>query len=427
MIYICFEMATVFFECVFVHIFYNAWFGEKAQSSIYRIIYIASLFVCLSMSSLIIQQPALRSITGFLVVLTFAKLSYNVNTFSSIYSTVLFVALAVVSEYLCLILLGAFSIELSLLSVQGNARAIYLVLAKMVHFVSVVTASSILRKNRVALTPRQLAPLMPCLIVSIYICSVFFTLFPNSNENISLTLVAALIGIMYTNGVIVLHTQTMKSAAVEVERHKLANQQYELQARYYQNVIKDREDVRALWHDIKKYVLAIEAMVISGKANDVQSEFAQIKHSYEGLGLEIDVGDEVLNAILYHNIQRAKKHSIAVLLDIHIVSAISISAVDLSVILGNTFDNAIDECIAIGKNCSEITVSLLQQNNMLFYEIVNPCMDLPHRKAGRYHGYGLNNVKMCVDKYQGSMEKRRDSKNYCVSIRMNCMDSITVL
>lgn len=68
----------------------------------------------------------------------------------------------------------------------------------------------------------------------------------------------------------------------------------------------------------------------------------------------------------------------------------------------------------------KVSVSLTQKNNMLFYEIKNPCMELPHKKEGEYRGYGLKNVKACVQRHGGSMEQWNKDGRYCVSIRLNC-------
>jgi sensor histidine kinase regulating citrate/malate metabolism len=89
------------------------------------------------------------------------------------------------------------------------------------------------------------------------------------------------------------------------------------------------------------------------------------------------------------------------------------------VIIGNTFDNAIKECVTIADANSQINVTLIQQNRMLFYEIVNPCVNIPHKKAGKHRGYGLENVRRCVGKYDGSMESGIIEGQYRVSIRLN--------
>lgn len=97
---------------------------------------------------------------------------------------------------------------------------------------------------------------------------------------------------------------------------------------------------------------------------------------------------------------------------------------DLNIIIGNTFDNAIEECATlVNRNPDtepEIKVSLIQMNDMLFFEITNPCAQVSHKKPGSIHGYGLQNARRCVEKYNGSMSNGVVDGQYRVSICLDC-------
>jgi sensor histidine kinase regulating citrate/malate metabolism len=105
-------------------------------------------------------------------------------------------------------------------------------------------------------------------------------------------------------------------------------------------------------------------------------------------------------------------------------SDISIPTVALSVILGNTFDNSIEECLALDNENREIDVSLIQKNNMLLYEIKNPCTEPLRKKTGNHFGYGLKNIRAYVDKNSGFFQSSVKNGYYCVSVRLNCSGKI---
>jgi hypothetical protein len=403
-----------------VHIFFNGWFGTKSSNLLKLLLFMALYFILQSSVTLLDLHPLLRTAISYFLVLGIALVLYETVLISAVYSSLIYMALAVVSEFLCLKFLNIIGFKTDMLMIEGNTRAIYLALAKTIHFAVVLVAASILRKNRTALTLRQVAPLFPCLIVSIYICSVFFEAFPDNENDSSLALVIALVGLLYINGVIVINTQLIKSAIVGNEEQKLAVKHYKMQEQYYNNVIRDREEMRALWHDVTKHVAAIEAIVSAGNVQTAKLEYEAIRQSLERLDTVVDVENEVLNTIIYHNLLHAKSHNISVSLTAMVSPEISISPLDLNVILGNTFDNAIDECTMLGDEHRKITVSLVQRNSMLFYEIKNPCMEISTKKAGRNHGYGLKNVKSCVQKYGGAIENGMIDGYYCVSIKLNC-------
>jgi len=415
-----FEIATVLFECLLVHIFFNGWFGLRNNKHSKFAAFMALYFLFQCLISVIPLYPALRTLISYFLILGISAVLYNTTKSAAIYSSFLYITLAVISEYICLALLTVLKFNVDSLMSEGSMRTIYLSFAKTVHFAVVLVAASVLRKNRVALTFSQVAPLLPCLVVSIYICIVFFRVFPDYEDNLSAMLIIAPIGLLYINGIIVINTQSMKSTLFENEERKLAVQQYEMQEQYYRSVVIDREETRALWHDSKKFITAIEALVESGEIQDAENEYNRIKQSFDEVGHIIDVENSALNAILHHNISRAKASNISVTLDAYVSPEIPISAVDLSVIIGNTFDNAIEECILLMETSPQIVVSLVQQNQMLFYEISNPCMQISHKKAGKYRGYGLGNVKRRVEKYGGSLEYGIIDGHYKVSIRLNC-------
>ena len=420
-----FEVSTVLFTCLLLHIFFDGWFGARNQKRTRMAFFMSLYFLLHSIVTLLPITPPLRAFVSFFLFLGVAGVLYETTLVSALYSSLLFVALAVLSEYSCLLLLEALGFETGSLMSAGYERAIYLAIAKTAHFVVVLIAASFLRKNRAALTLRQVAPLLPCLIVSIFICIVFYRILPGFDENLSFMLVIALIGLLYINGIVVLNTQSIKSAVFENEEQRMARQHYEMQEQYYCNVLKDREETRALWHDLKKHVTAIEAMVESSGGLAERSEYDHIRQAFEDLGNVVDIDNSILNVILHHNIDRAKSSNLSVRLDVQVPPVIPFSAVDMSVIIGNTFDNAIEACSTIEEAGAQINVALIQQNHMLFYEMTNPCSQVAQTKPGKHHGYGLKNVRRCVEKYGGSLEHGMADGQYTVSIRMNCSSAAT--
>ena len=106
-------------------------------------------------------------------------------------------------------------------------------------------------------------------------------------------------------------------------------------------------------------------------------------------------------------------------MDVSIPERINVSAVDLSVIIGNTFDNAIEECRRLKIEDRLITVELKQKNDMMVYVIDNPCLEKAMKKSGHTHGYGLSNIRNCIIKYEGKMSKEKNNGHYQVVVHLN--------
>ena len=420
MIYTFFEVASVLFELLLVHIFFGWWFGYKNVSFQKKTICIMIYFALRSITTLLPIDPIFRVALNYFIFLAVAAVLFETTKPSAVYSAFLFMALAILAEFLGTLILSMFGFDFDLLLTLSDARVISIALSKTIRLIIVLIAASILRKNQAALSLKQVAPILPCVIVSIYICIVFFTIFPYLDERFAPVLVIALAGLLYLCGIIVFHTQSIKNTVIKIEEQKLANKYFEMQQQYYQNVIIDREETRSLWHDLQKHVVALEALVETGDTLSAKSEYEQIREAFKNVGNIVDTESAALDAILQHNIDKARARGIPVGLNVRVSPNLPIPAVDMSVIIGNTFDNAIDECLLPEITQPRIDVSVVSHNSMLFYEISNPCSDKEHKKPGNIHGYGLKNVSRCVQQHTGSMEIRKFENEYVVSIRVNC-------
>lgn len=99
---------------------------------------------------------------------------------------------------------------------------------------------------------------------------------------------------------------------------------------------------------------------------------------------------------------------------------LNISPVDLYIIIGNTMDNAIEACDAFpAGHKPSISCTLRQKNHVLLYEISNPIPQVSVKKAGDIHGYGLENVKECVNRNSGFISVNTENDIFCVSITLN--------
>ena len=60
-----------------------------------------------------------------------------------------------------------------------------------------------------------------------------------------------------------------------------------------------------------------------------------------------------------------------------------------------------------------------QSNHLLYYELKNPYLPGEAPKKGGIHGYGLRNVRACVEKDKGSMDITTDNGFFTVSVQLN--------
>ena len=264
---------------------------------------------------------------------------------------------------------------------------------------------------------QQIAPLLLCQLISMYIIHVIYlTMRDTSTASASFGVI--LLGLLYINAIVIVYIQAISAHGQRLTQIELAEQNYQLQQEYYQQLQKDQAETHALWHDIKKYVIAIQAAAGAG-GEKAQQEFESIQQEFGKIGTVVDVDNAELNVILNHCVQKASSSGIKVQLDVAVPPTLNVSAVDLSVIIGNTVDNAIEACQLLHDSSAVIHIMLRKNNDMLFYGVENPYSPSAPKKEGTNHGYGLKNVKKCVGKYHGRLALEQSDNMYRVSIYLN--------
>ena len=113
--------------------------------------------------------------------------------------------------------------------------------------------------------------------------------------------------------------------------------------------------------------------------------------------------------------------NINVKLDVTIPEVLTISSLSLSIIIGNTFDNAIEACCDLPAEQRIIHLQLRKQYRSLFYRLENPYSDTSRGiRIGEYHGYGLKNINRIVQENHGDFYTKKKDGVFTVQVRLNC-------
>lgn len=181
--------------------------------------------------------------------------------------------------------------------------------------------------------------------------------------------------------------------------------------------------VRSMRHDMQNYLFDIKSL-LAAQGVSVEGE-GELAGYFSGIGTALDAlnfyfhtGNPVTDVVLNGKYQQAKSLGIQFDSEFFSPSDYGIDVFDLSIILNNALNNALEACEVLSGSEPEaerfISVTSYCKNNMFLIEVKNSfdgtvCVTedggLKSRKQDTHrHGLGFQNIVRCADKYLGSAD-----------------------
>ena len=192
------------------------------------------------------------------------------------------------------------------------------------------------------------------------------------------------------------------------------NDLYKQQTYAYQNqlevIMESGNRVRALRHDMKNHILALQALVQRKEAEEMNRYLESMKDFMTNPEEYVKTGSDSVDSLLNYKIQKAHEVLNVVETKISIPEQLRLRSFDLNVLLGNLLDNAIDASMQTEEKKLNITIKL--DKGVLFLYICNSCQRIADGRSGflettkedkTNHGIGLKNVRQIVEKYHGDL------------------------
>lgn len=228
------------------------------------------------------------------------------------------------------------------------------------------------------------------------------------------------------------------SKSNELEKElQLYHQQNELQYKYYGELEKKYQDSRKVLHDMKNHLIAVEQLYHMQESDAGNTYVKDMHHMLNVLGEHFYTNHKMLNIILNDKLSNAKRDGINSAVEIGEVSLEFMKDIDVTTVFANLLDNAIEAAkrvsehpyIRIKMNYFNEFVVISIRNSLLAEGVMNAIQrDEEHRschscKAGGHMGYGLQNVKKTLEKYNGTMQTGSSESEFQVNITLPIPES----
>jgi signal transduction histidine kinase len=196
---------------------------------------------------------------------------------------------------------------------------------------------------------------------------------------------------------------------------------------FYENQIRSNVEndkkIRSIRHDMKHHIREIRGMAENEDYDGIIDYTNNISKDISAGEMLYNTGNVALDGILNYYAGKFLEKSIDFNLDIVVPENMDVEAYDINIILGNLFDNAIENSIRTEK--PSVKGSLKYIGGVLHILIENSFDGELNRKDGilisrksEEHGFGLENVKRIVKKYNGDIVISADNKLFSVGIVM---------
>ena len=194
---------------------------------------------------------------------------------------------------------------------------------------------------------------------------------------------------------------------------QLDEYQRELIDTHYQEVENMYRQMRGWRHDYRNHIQTVRALAENGDLDAVKKYLDGLELDLNTVDTVIKTGNAMADAILNSKISLARAKKIEVHVDAHIPVKLKMSELDLCVILGNLFDNAIEASMKLPENGRMIRVYMDMKNTQLYISFTNFTAEGKLQKIGKVfrtskgkgHGFGLVRIDEIVERLGGYLSR----------------------
>jgi plasmid stabilization system protein ParE len=206
--------------------------------------------------------------------------------------------------------------------------------------------------------------------------------------------------------------QKIKAGQEEKLQNELLATQIGSMERHIGQVESLYQNIRSIRHDMTNHILTLERLYAGNSVEEAAQYSRELKSALSSAIEEIKSGNPVTDVILQEAKDEAEKRKIRFRSDFYYPTGTNINAFDVSVILNNALQNAMEN--AGRGEASYIFVLSYHSNNAYMIEISNSFTgnlqwdeerELPvtSKEKTEGHGYGLSNIRMVARKYSGDI------------------------
>lgn len=251
-----------------------------------------------------------------------------------------------------------------------------------------------------------------------------FISFPNQNQYIYYAVLIAYTLLFLANIIVFdfidsLYKNTIAESKFVAAEELIANQTIQ-----YQALIDHNRDIIKLEHDNKNFCIGLISDLEKGNIKFAIDKLKNANDVY--LDKSYFYGNIVYSLVEIKR-QATSAQNINISFENHNLDRITVPSTDLSIIIGNALDNAIEECERINSTeTKHINLIVSLKNDTVIIIVKNPVSEnidvsslITKKTDSDHHGFGIISMKQIAAKYNGEVVFDCEDGTFAASIIMN--------
>lgn len=415
-------------------LFFTTKFLRKFNSDWKRILVVVAMQTCIN--NLLGEVIGDGNPLGLLAMIITTGILYKLVFREDIFAIYAFICLALitmfVAEGIAVLFLFVFGIMPTDMHTEMLPLILGSIISKTLYFVFVWHFIPKLRLYK-SINKTVLYQVMLVSIFNIIIILMAFWFYKNidtlsanghGTNYIVLTTLGAIIfslGILgITKGII---TQSQKEAEWQLKENEYKRQMF-----YVENTQDMLKSINSQRHDFNNHINCLYGLLKLNKVKEAQEYIERLADELNEFNIVVDAGNPVLTALLNTKLMVAQREKVYMEAEVNLPEEMGIESIDLSIIMGNLLDNALEACKKVDNEHKYIEIDMGIKSSNLIIKICNSKSNdvkvdfsnangsFTSKEDASNHGFGLNNIRQAVDKYHGIVKFEDNGEFFIANI-----------
>lgn len=185
--------------------------------------------------------------------------------------------------------------------------------------------------------------------------------------------------------------------------------------------------MRGWRHDYHNHLQTLKAHLKVNQVEEAKGYLDRLESDLDSINYLIESGNVNLDAILNSKLSLALKDDIDIHYKAEVPKDLTVSDIDLCVLIGNLIDNAVEACNKMseqeGKRFIRLYVGVLKKQ--LYISVANATGEVIRKLDEDYittkrgnHGHGLKRINNIVEKYEGYINRKNEPGVFVTEIML---------